>query len=204
VAQKPDPEPIFFESPDAFYAWLEKHHDTRTEVWVGYWKKHTAKQSLTWSQAVDQALCFGWIDGVLKSIDEDSHRQRFTPRKPASNWSKVNVDKVARLVAAGKMRPAGIAAFERRSADASGVYSFERDDETGFERDQETRLRANEQAWEFWEAQPPSYRRTATHWVTSAKKQDTRDKRLNELIDDSADGLRIKQLRPRVAAWKRK
>jgi uncharacterized protein YdeI (YjbR/CyaY-like superfamily) len=202
VAQKPDPEPIFFDSPEAFYAWLEKHHDTRTEVWVGYRKKHTGKQSLTWSQAVDQALCFGWIDGVLKSIDEDAHRQRFTPRKPASNWSKVNVDKVARLVAEGKMRPAGIAAFERRSADGSGVYSFERDDEAAFEPDQEKRLRANKQAWEFWEAQPPSYRRTATHWVTSGKKQDTRDKRLNELIDDSANGLRIKQLRPRVAAWK--
>jgi uncharacterized protein YdeI (YjbR/CyaY-like superfamily) len=203
VAEKPEPEPIFFDSPDAFYAWLDDNHDTESEVWVGYWKKHTGKPSLTWSEAVDQALCFGWIDGVLKSIDERSHRQRFTPRKPGSNWSKVNIEKVARLTAEGKMRPAGLAAFQRRSADKSGVYSFERREEAAFEPDQEKRFRANRQAWEFWETQPPSYRRTATHWVTSAKKPDTRENRLSELIDDCANGLRVKQLRPRVADWKK-
>src|SRR4051812_22966411 len=196
--------PIFFTSPEEFYEWLEKHHESETEVWVGYWKKHTGKPSLTWSQAVDQALCFGWIDGVLKSIDEQSHRQRFTPRKPGSNWSKVNIEKVARLMADGKMRPAGMAAFERRSADKSGVYSFERREEAAFEPAQEQRFRANTQAWEFWETQPPSYRTAATHWVASAKKPETREKRLGELIDDSANGLRVKQLRPRVPDWKKK
>ena len=203
VAQKREPEPIFFDSPQAFYAWLEDNHDKESEVWVGYWKRHTGKPSLTWSQAVDQALCFGWIDGMLKSIDEQSHRQRFTPRKATSNWSKVNVEKVARLTTEGKMRPAGIAAFERRAPGEDGAYSFERRHEAAFERDQEKRFRANKQAWAFWEAQPPSYRKAATHWVTSAKRPDTREKRLSELIDDSANRLRVKQLRPRVADWKK-
>jgi uncharacterized protein YdeI (YjbR/CyaY-like superfamily) len=109
-----EPEPIFFEGPEAFYAWLEEHHDTESEVYVGYWKKHTGKQSLTWSQAVDQALCFGWIDGRANSIDDDRYMGRFTPRRPHSNWSEINVEKVARLREAGLMRPAGEAAFERR------------------------------------------------------------------------------------------
>ena len=202
VASKGEPEPIFFDSPEAFYAWLEANHRSAAEVWVGYWKRHTGKPSLTWSQAVDQALCFGWIDGVLKSIDEESHRQRFTPRKPTSNWSKVNIEKVARLTAEGKMRPAGVAAFERRAPDAGDAYSFEREHAT-FEPDQEKRFRASRKAWAFWESQPPSYRRAATHWVTSAKRPETREKRLGELVDDSANGLRVKQLRPRVADWKK-
>jgi uncharacterized protein YdeI (YjbR/CyaY-like superfamily) len=109
-------EPIFFESPGAFYAWLEDHHETESEVSVGYWKKGTGKPSLTWSEAVDQALCFGWIDSRANSIDEERYRQRFTPRKPGSNWSKVNIAKVAKLTEEGKMRPAGLAAFEARTA----------------------------------------------------------------------------------------
>jgi uncharacterized protein YdeI (YjbR/CyaY-like superfamily) len=203
VGQKREPEPIFFDSAEAFYAWLEDNHDTQAEIWVGYWKKRTGRPSLTWSQAVDQALCFGWIDGVLQSIDEQSHRQRFTPRKPTSNWSKVNVEKVARLKADGKMRPAGLAAFERRAPGESDAYSFERRHEAAFEPDQEKRFRANKKAWGFWEAQPPSYRTAATHWVTSAKRPETRDKRLRELIDDSANDLRVKQLRPRVPGWRK-
>jgi uncharacterized protein YdeI (YjbR/CyaY-like superfamily) len=199
-----EPDPIFFDSPEAFYAWLEENHDKQAEVWVGYWKKHTGKPSLTWSQAVDQALCFGWIDGRVQSIDDRSHRQRFTPRKPTSNWSKVNIEKVARLTEEGKMRPAGIAAFERRREDRSGVYSFERERDAEFEPDQLERFRANEAAWAFWEKQPPSYRKTATHWVTSAKKPETRAKRLAQLIEDSAAGLRIKHLRPRVPEWKKR
>jgi uncharacterized protein YdeI (YjbR/CyaY-like superfamily) len=186
VARQREPTPIFFDSPEAFYAWLEENHDKETEVWVGYWKKRTGKPTLTWSQAVDQALCFGWIDGVLKSIDEQSHRQRFTPRQLTSNWSTINVEKVARLTAEGKMSPAGLAAFERRAGTEGGAYSFERREDAAFEPDQEHRFQANKKAWTFWEAQPPSYRRAATHWVTSAKRPDTQGKRLNELIDDAA------------------
>jgi uncharacterized protein YdeI (YjbR/CyaY-like superfamily) len=198
-----DPEPIFFDSPEAFYAWLEHNHDKESEVWVGYWKKRTGKPSLTWSEAVDQALCFGWIDGVLKSIDEQSHRQRFTPRKPTSNWSKVNVEKVARLTAAGKMRPAGVAAFEQRAPSEDGAYSFERRHEAAFDPDQERSFRANKTAWAFWTTQPPSYRTAATHWVTSAKRPETQAKRLSALIEDSANSLRVKPLRPRVPDWKK-
>jgi uncharacterized protein YdeI (YjbR/CyaY-like superfamily) len=198
-----DPEPIFFDSPQAFYDWLEQHHDTETEVWVGYWKKATGKPSLTWSQAVDQALCFGWIDTRSKSIDAESHMQRFTPRKPSSNWSKVNVEKVARLTEEGKMRPAGLAAFEKRRPETTGVYSFERRGEAKLEPEQEERFRANEKAWDFFQSQPPGYRKTAIHLVVSAKRPETREKRLNTLIEDSANGLRLKQLRPQVADWKK-
>jgi uncharacterized protein YdeI (YjbR/CyaY-like superfamily) len=198
-----DPKPIFFDSPDAFYAWLEEHHETESEVWVGYWKKATGKPSLTWSQAVDQALCFGWIDTRSQSIDAERHMQRFTRRKPASNWSKVNVEKVARLTEEGKMRPPGIAAFERRRPDKTGVYSFERNEDAQLEPDQEELFRSNAKAWEFFQSQPPGYRRTAIHLVVSAKKPETREKRLNQLIEDSAAGLRLKQLRPLKAAWRK-
>jgi uncharacterized protein YdeI (YjbR/CyaY-like superfamily) len=120
-----EPKPIFFASPEDFYAWLREHHETEAEVYVGYWKKHTGKPSLTWSQAVDQALCFGWIDGRLNRIDDERHMQRFTPRRPNSNWSNVNVAKVARLIEEGRMRPAGLAAFERRKPEKTGIYSYE-------------------------------------------------------------------------------
>ena len=189
-----DPDPIFFDSPEAFYAWLEEHHESETEVYVGIWKKHTGKPSLTWSQAVDQALCFGWIDGRLNRIDEDRHMQRFTPRKPDSNWSKVNIAKVEKLREAGLMRPAGEAAFARRRADRTGVYSFEQEEEAKLPADGEARFRANERAWEFFESQAPWYRRAAIHLVVSAKKPETRERRLERLIDDSAAGRRIRQL----------
>lgn len=189
-----DPDPIFFDSPEAFYAWLEEHHESETEVYVGIWKKHTGKPSLTWSQAVDQALCFGWIDGRLNRIDEDRHMQRFTPRKPDSNWSKVNIAKVEKLREAGLMRPAGEAAFARRRADRTGVYSFEQEEEAKLPADGEARFRANERAWEFFESQAPWYRRAAIHLVVSAKKPETRERRLEQLIDDSAAGRRIRQL----------
>jgi uncharacterized protein YdeI (YjbR/CyaY-like superfamily) len=194
MAAKPQPEPIFFESPEAFYAWLEENHDTATEVYVGYWKKHTGKPSLTWSQAVDQALCFGWIDTRVNRIDEDSHMQRFTPRKPGSNWSKVNVEKMKKLTEAGRVKPAGLAAFERRREDRTGVYSFERKEAARLEPEQEERFRANDAAWEFFQSQAPWYKRTAIHLVTSAKKSETRERRLNQLIEDSAAGRRLNQL----------
>jgi uncharacterized protein YdeI (YjbR/CyaY-like superfamily) len=187
-------DPIFFEAPEEFYAWLEEHHETAAEVYVGYWKKHTGKPSLTWSEAVDQALCFGWIDGRLNRIDDERHMQRFTPRRPGSNWSKINVEKVARLKELGLMRPAGLAAFAKRENGKTGVYSFERDT-TELPPDYERRLRANRSASEYFDSRPPWYRRTAIHLVMSAKREETRERRLEQLIEDSAAGRDIKQLR---------
>jgi uncharacterized protein YdeI (YjbR/CyaY-like superfamily) len=189
-----EPEPIFFESPQEFYDWLEEHHETDDEVYVGFHKQHTGKRAMSWSEAVDQALCFGWIDGRANSIDEDRYMQRFTPRRPGSNWSKINVEKVARLEEAGLMRPAGRAAFARRSEDKTGVYSFEQEDAM-FPPEYEERLRANPAAAEYFDAKPPWYRRTATRWIVSAKREETRERRLAQLIEDSAAGMDIKPLR---------
>jgi len=161
---------------------------------VGYWKTHTARPSLTWSEAVDQALCFGWIDGRVNRIDDESHMQRFTPRRPGSNWSKINVEKVAKLTEAGLMRPAGLAAFEKRTDSKTGVYSFERQD-AELPPEFEERLRANRAAAEYFDSRPPWYRRTAVHLVMSAKREDTRERRLERLIEDSAAGRDIKELR---------
>ena len=187
-------EAIYFASPDEFRAWLEEHHESATEVFVGYWKKATGMPSLTWSQAVDEALCFGWIDGVLRRVDGERHVQRFTPRKPASNWSAVNIAKVERLRADGRMRPAGEAAFARRREDKSGVYSYEQRDKAALEPEQEERFRANAAAWDFFCAAPPSYRTMAIWWVVSAKKPETRERRLATLIEDSAAGRRLAQM----------
>jgi uncharacterized protein YdeI (YjbR/CyaY-like superfamily) len=190
-------KPIFFESAQAFYDWLEEHHETETEVHVGMHKKHTGKREMSWSEAVDQALCFGWIDGRADGIDEDRYMQRFTPRRPGSNWSKINIAKVEKLKQAGLMRPAGLKAFEARSEARSGVYSFEQRDQAKLTPDYERRLQANAAAWDYWRARPPGYRKTATYWVMSAKREETRERRLAQLIDDSAAGLDIKPLRRR-------
>ena len=187
-------KPLYFSTPQDFYDWLEENHETADEVYVGYFKKATNKPSLTWSQAVDQALCFGWIDGRVNRIDAERHMQRFTPRKPGSNWSKINVEKVAKLKEAGLMRPAGLAAFEKRSEERTGVYSFEREDAV-LPAEYEEQLRSNPAAADYFDARPPWYRRTATHWVTSAKREETRLRRLAQLIEDSAAGLDIKPLR---------
>jgi uncharacterized protein YdeI (YjbR/CyaY-like superfamily) len=190
-----EPKPIFFNSPQEFYDWLEEHHESEAEVYVGFYKTHTGKRAMSWSEAVDQALCFGWIDTRANAIDEDRYMQRFTPRKPGSNWSKINVEKVAKLTEAGLMRPAGVAAFERRSGERTGVYSFERNGEAALPPEFEKRLRANAAAAEYFDSRPPWYRRTATHWVISAKREDTRKRRLTQLIEDSANGIDIKPLR---------
>jgi uncharacterized protein YdeI (YjbR/CyaY-like superfamily) len=160
---------------------------------VGFHKQHTGKRAMSWSEAVDQALCFGWIDSRANAIDDDSYMQRFTPRKPGSNWSKINVEKVAKLTEAGLMRPAGLAAFEKRSEAKTGVYSFERRTELAPEYDE--RLRANTAAAEYFDSRPPWYRRTAVHLVMSAKREETRLRRLERLIEDSAAGRDLKELR---------
>jgi len=189
-------EPIYFAGPEEFRAWLERNHESEPELWVGYYKKGSGKPSMKWSEAVDQALCFGWIDGRVNSIDAERYRQRFTPRRPGSNWSNVNIAKVAKLTEAGLMRPAGLRAFEARSEARSGIYAFERE-AAELPREYERRLRADAAAWEYWRARPPSYRRTATFWVVSAKREDTRERRLEQLIEYSAAGRHVPPFVPR-------
>lgn len=188
-----DGEPIYFTSGSQFRAWLEKHHYRASEVLVGFHKVGTGKPSMTWSESVDEALCFGWIDGVRRTVDAGRWCIRFTPRKPSSKWSAVNVKKVQALIDAGRMRPEGLAAFARR-ADQGAGYSYEEITSTPFDHATEQQFKANTQAWGFFEAQPPGYRRTATHWVMSAKRAETRAKRLATLIDDSANGRRLGML----------
>jgi uncharacterized protein YdeI (YjbR/CyaY-like superfamily) len=178
---------------DEFRAWLEANHETATELEVVFYKKASGKPSMTWSESVDQALCFGWIDGVRRGRDDESYTIRFTPRRPGSNWSRINVEKVAKLQEAGLMRPAGLAAFEKRDRDKVGVYSFENDAQLA--PDYEARLRANKAAADYFDSRPPWYRRTAIHLVMSAKREETRERRLEQLIEDSAAGRDIKQLR---------
>ncbi|NUQ26738.1 MAG: YdeI/OmpD-associated family protein [Saprospiraceae bacterium] len=186
--------PIFFSHQSAFRTWLEANHDQATELLVGYYKVASGKPSMTWSESVDQALCFGWIDGIRRSIDEESYCIRFTPRKPRSIWSAVNIKKVEELTQQGLMRPAGIAAFAKRSAANSEIYSYENELNT-FEIEMEEAFKADEKAWEFFQSQAPYYKKAAINWVMSAKQAVTRQKRLEELIADSTAGLKIKQLR---------
>ena len=181
----------FFATPAEWRAWLEENSATETELVVGFWKKGTGKPCMTWSESVDEALCFGWIDAIRRSVDAESYTIRFTRRKPTSIWSAINVAKVEALEKQGKMTDAGRAAFALRRDDRTGVYSFERD-EAEFD---EAPLRAVPEAWAFWERQPPSYQKVVKHWLASAKRPETREKRLRELIDDCANGLRIKSQR---------
>jgi len=184
----------YFPTPQDFRNWLEKNHDKESELWVGFYKVGTGKTSLTWSQAVDQALCFGWIDGIRKSIDSDSYCNRFTPRKPKSTWSAINIRKVEEMNKLGLMRPAGMAAFEKRNEQKSAIYSYENRPEK-LPNEYELIFKANPTAWVNFQSMPPSYRRTANYWVMSAKQEATRLKRLNDLIADSQAGIKIKPLR---------
>jgi uncharacterized protein YdeI (YjbR/CyaY-like superfamily) len=179
-------KPTFFATPADFRAWFERHHATSRELLVGFYKRDSGKPSITWPESVDQALCFGWIDGVRKSIDGASYSIRFTPRKTTSNWSTINVRRVKELTASGLMRPAGLEAFRRRSEKKSGVYSYEQRKSAELPAAARARFRANAKAWKFFQAQPPWYQRTATYWVISAKKEETRERRLDTLIRDSA------------------
>lgn len=187
-------KPIFFRTPEDFRVWLEEHHADTDELWVGFYKKATGKQSITWPEAVDQALCFGWIDGIRKRIDEERFTNRFTPRRPRSNWSAVNIKRVQELTELGLMRPEGLAAFEKRLDARSGVYSFEQRGEVEFGEEFKGLFRANPVAWDDFQSRPAGYRKTATWWVMSAKRDDTRRKRLATLIEDSAQGRPIKLL----------
>lgn len=176
--------PHFFETPAEFRAWLEANHATADELWVGYYRKGTGRPSMTWPESVDQALCFGWIDGIRRRIDDESYTNRFTPRRKGSNWSLVNTKRALELIEAGLMQPAGLAAFEARQSDG---YSYESGPE-GLAEPYESEFRRHPAAWEYWQAQAPHYRRGSAHWVMSAKREETREKRLATLIADSEAG----------------
>jgi uncharacterized protein YdeI (YjbR/CyaY-like superfamily) len=189
-------EPTFFATPEDFRAWLEAHHHTETELLVGFHKKGSGRPSITWPESVDQALCFGWIDGVRRRIDDDSYSIRFTPRKQRSTWSAVNIARVGELTELGLMHPAGVAAFERRSDDRTAIYAYEQRNAAKLDAEQQRRFEANPEAWTWFQAQPAGYRRTASYWVISAKRPQTRERRLEQLIADSAAGRTIRSLTP--------
>lgn len=186
--------PTFFPTPADFRAWLERHHASTDHLWVGYYKKATNKPSVTWEETVDEALCYGWIDGIRKSLDEESYMIRFTPRKPRSVWSRRNIELVERLIAEGRMQAEGLAAFAHKDVHPESGYATAELDGALTDRMIE-RFKTTSRAWEFWQEQPPGYRRQAARWVTSAKREETRQRRLATLIEDSRNGLRIKQLR---------
>ena len=187
-------KPIFFPSPAAWRAWLEEHHAETEELWVGFYKKSSGKPSITWPESVDGALCFGWIDGVRKSVDEISYVIRFTPRRARSIWSAVNIKRLGELTKQELMHPAGLKAFERRTGNRSEIYSYEQRKGAKLSAAYEKQFRANKKAWDFFRAQPPSYQRTANWWVISAKKEETRSRRLARLIKDSEQQRSIRPL----------
>lgn len=186
---------MHFETPEEFASWLEEHHADRDALWVGYWKKGTGRHSVTWEETVDEALCFGWIDGIRKRIDDDAYTIRFTPRRRGSVWSRRNIDRFAVLSAAGRIREAGKAEYERRREDRSEVYSFEQAKPPELSPDFQVRLQQQPAAWSDWEGRPPGYRRRAAHWVMSAKREATRERRFAALVEDCAAGRKIKLLR---------
>ena len=188
-------KPKFFPTPADFRAWLEANHETDKELVVGFHKKGSGKPSITWPESVDEALCFGWIDGVRRSLGPTAYTIGFTPRRPTSIWSAVNVARVAELTKQGRMRPAGRRAFAARTPERTGIYAFERKKAAKLPKEQEKLLRANRKAAAFFDAQPPGYRRLVIHWVISAKRTETRGRRLSLLIADSAGGRRIGPLR---------
>ncbi|MDN5727442.1 MAG: YdeI/OmpD-associated family protein [Propionibacteriales bacterium] len=194
----------FFSGPDEFRAWLVTHHESAEELWMGLYKKHVDDRGLTWDQAVPEALCFGWIDSLSQRVDDDARRQRWTPRRPGSNWSAVNIALVEKLTAEGRMQPAGLAAFEARRTDRSAIYSYETA-EPELSPEFAARVAADPIASAWLAGAPASYRRVAIGWVMGAKREPTRDARLAALIDDSAHGRLIKSQRYGTEpAWARR
>jgi uncharacterized protein YdeI (YjbR/CyaY-like superfamily) len=193
-------QPTFFATAAELRHWLEENHATANELLVGFYRRGSGKPSITWQELVDEELCFGWIDGVRKGIDEVSYSNRITPRKPRSTWSAINIARANELIALGRMRPAGVKAFERRTDERSAIYSYEQRTKAELGPEAERSFRANKKAWAFFQAQPPSYRRAATWWIISAKREETRRKRLATLIRDSQNGRTVGPLtrRPRA------
>ena len=183
-------KPKFFPTQEDFRKWLEENHDKETEIIVGFYKVGLGKNYMNWSEAVDQALCFGWIDGVRRKVDEESYSNRFTPRRANSNWSAVNIAKVAELTEKGLMMPAGIAAFEKRKENKSRIYVYENEAKQ-FSGEFEKRFKANKKAWEFFESQANWYKKQMTGWVMSAKQEATQERRLEKLISESKNEKRV-------------
>jgi len=187
-------KPKFFKNQKELRKWFEKNHKNEKEIWVGFYKKNSGKANFTWSQSVDQALCFGWIDGIRKSIDEVSYMIRFTPRNPKSNWSAINIKKISELTKLGLMHPAGVEAFKKREDERSEVYSFEQNI-IKLSREYELKFKSNKKAWKFFQSLPPSTKKPSIWWVMSAKKEETQLKRLDTLIKSSAESVIIPPLR---------
>jgi uncharacterized protein YdeI (YjbR/CyaY-like superfamily) len=190
----PERPAIFFKDAAEFGRWLAAHHDTETELWMGFYRKGHPQAGLTWEAAVREALCWGWIDSMAQGIDEHTRRQRWTPRKATSNWSTININAVAELTAQGRMQPSGLAAFERRREDRSGIYAYENRDRELPEQYAQL-LAADPAATAFWEVATATYRKLATNWVVTAKQEKTRDSRMAQLVDDCAHGRMIKSQR---------
>ena len=183
-------EPVFFSDQNKFRKWLAKNHDSASELLVGFWKVGAGRPSMTWSESVDQALCFGWIDGVRKSLGPEAYTIRFTPRRPKSIWSRTNIEKIERLTNDGFMRAAGLAAFEKKEDHRSAIYAYENRPKE-FTPEHETQFRKNKKAWKFFIEQPPSYRRRMIFYVSTAKQEATRSNRLEKLISASKEGKRL-------------
>jgi uncharacterized protein YdeI (YjbR/CyaY-like superfamily) len=184
----------FFPTPSHLRKWFEKNHLKKTELFVGFYKKDSGKPSITWTESVREALCYGWIDGIRKSIDDKSYFIRFTPRKQRSIWSAININHAEELSKLGLMHENGLAAFNKREYKRSKIYSFEQKN-VAFDEEFEKQFRKNKKAWKLFQAFEPSYKKTATWWVISAKQEETRQRRLATLIKDSEEGIKLKQLR---------
>ena len=187
-------EPVFFADAAELRAWFLEHHADAPELLVGYYKKHTGRPTVQHTEAIEQALCFGWIDSIGRRIDDERYQVRFTPRRKGSVWSAINVAKIAELTAAGQMHPAGLHAFESRKPERVAAYSYEQPADAVLDAEQTARFEGEEAAWKWFSAQPASYRRAAVHWVVSAKREDTRERRLAQLITDSAAGRTVPPL----------
>lgn len=186
--------PLFFATPTEFRAWLERHHDQQDVQWVGYYKKPTGRPSIDWPQSVDQALCFGWIDGLRRSIDEESYKIRFTPRRKSSHWSAKNLSRMPELIEAGLMTPPGLAVYEARKPGKEKQASFEQPASAQLPKEYEKELRSNPAGWAYWQKARPSYRKQVTWWVVSAKREATRQRRLAILVESCANGEFIPQM----------
>jgi len=189
ISEKAPPQ--FFPTPKHFRSWLAKNHDGADCLWVGYYRKDSARRSITWPESVDEALCFGWIDGIRKKVDDISYKVRFTPRRPKSIWSAVNIGRVAALTAEDRMRPPGVAAFARREEQKSRRYSFENRATAKLSPADQREFRCDSLAWKFFKSQPPGYQRLAAWWIISAKRTETRRARLERLIAVSRARRRI-------------
>lgn len=184
----------FFKNQSALRSWFEKNHNNLREAWIGYYKRSTGKESINWDESVEEAICFGWIDGIRKSIDGETYKIRFTPRNPGSNWSLKNIKTAEIMIRKGRMTSAGLESFKKRQDRRSGVYSYEQE-EVSFSESFEQTFRSRQKAWTFFTSQPAYYRRVTIRWVMSAKQEETRLRRLKILITDSENQVRIKPMR---------